>query len=81
MSYTSEQLPNYFLKIDTQPNLQLAFKKEDTYRIPTQNECISYILERINGIQQELKLEKDKNEIQQAVLNDLLVRMTTLERK
>ena len=73
MSYTSEQLPN-FIKIDTLPKTQIAFKIGEGYRIPTQNECISYLLE-------QLKLEKDKNEIQQAVLNDLLVRMTALERK
>jgi hypothetical protein len=58
MSYTSEQLPN-FIKIDTQPNLQIAFKMEEGYKIPNQNECISYLLEQINDMKQKYEyLEK-----------------------
>jgi hypothetical protein len=35
----------------------------------------------ITQLQQQVQQEKEKNEIQQAVLNDLLVRVTALERK
>ena len=63
MSYTSEQLPS-FIKVDTLPKVQIAFKNEEGYFIPTQNECIGYLLEQIDQ--------------QQKQINDLTSQLNTL---
>lgn len=61
MSYTAEQLPN-FIKVDTLPKVQIAFKNEEGYRIPTQNECTSYLLDKITQQQAEINDLKQKYE-------------------
>ena len=74
MSFTPDQIPNARL-LDIPKQTELAFKiEEGRYRLAQNDDRINYILELI-------KQEKEKNEIQQAVLNDLMMRVTALERK
>lgn len=74
MSFTAEQIPDY-IKVDNPKEIKLAFKvDENRYKLVQNYDYINYVLEL-------LKQEKEKNEIQQAVLNDLMMRVTALERK